>query len=157
MALPLAQILTLGASLIEKVIPDKAKQAEAMQKLAELEQNGELARLKAETDLALGQQAINMKEAEHPSLFVSGWRPAVGWVCAVSLFVYYVPYAIAAVGIWIWACFEAGRLVDRPDLGIADLIALLGTLLGMSIQRTYEKINSVETKAVKWTKNGSNQ
>jgi hypothetical protein len=157
MTLPIASIVTLGMSLIEKVIPDKTKQAEAVQKLAELEQNGELAKLKAETDLMLGQQAINLKDSEHPSLFVAGWRPAVGWVCAMSLFMYYVPYALVAVILWANACLEAGQLLPRPDLEVADLIALLSGMLCLSFNRSFEKVKGVETKGLKWKQNGSNQ
>ena len=32
-------------------------------------------------EIAKGQMAINQVEAAHKSLFVSGWRPALGW-CA---------------------------------------------------------------------------
>src|SRR3989338_4834743 len=31
------------------------------------------------------QSEINKIEAGHRSLFVAGWRPAVGWVCAIGM------------------------------------------------------------------------
>ena len=31
-----------------------------------------------------GQDATNAEEAKSTSLFVSGWRPFVGWVCAIG-------------------------------------------------------------------------
>jgi hypothetical protein len=32
------------------------------------------------------QLEVNKVEAAHKSLFVSGWRPAVGWVCVLGMF-----------------------------------------------------------------------
>ena len=34
---------------------------------------------------AIIQAEINKIEAQHRSLFVAGWRPAIGWVCAIGL------------------------------------------------------------------------
>jgi hypothetical protein len=32
----------------------------------------------------LKQLEVNLAEAQHASVFVAGWRPAVGWVCATG-------------------------------------------------------------------------
>ena len=50
---------------------DASKLAELEAKALELEGLAQ----KAQTD-------INLVEAQNPKLFVSGWRPAVGWLCA---------------------------------------------------------------------------
>ena len=107
----------------------------------------DIARLEA--GVMSGQVEINKVEASSPSLFVAGWRPAVGWVCAISLFVYFVPYCLAAVFIWAWQCYTSHTLVPRPDLGIADLIALLTGMLGLGTMRTFDKIKGVDTKELK--------
>ena len=31
------------------------------------------------------QTETNNKNAENPSLFVSGWRPFIGWICGLGL------------------------------------------------------------------------
>tara|TARA_R110002096_G_scaffold434159_2_gene654956 strand:- start:518 stop:811 length:294 start_codon:yes stop_codon:yes gene_type:complete len=36
-------------------------------------------------ELAKGQLEVNKVEASHKSLFVSGWRPAIGWICGFAL------------------------------------------------------------------------
>ena len=36
-------------------------------------------------ELAKGQMEINKTEAAHKSLFVAGWRPAVGWTCCLGM------------------------------------------------------------------------
>ena len=46
------------------------------------------------------QNTVNANEAENPNLFVSGWRPAIGWVGAAGLTYQYVvrPFAVGITG-----------------------------------------------------------
>jgi hypothetical protein len=141
---PLADII---GSVIKRLLPeDPEKVAEAQLKLAEMQQNGELAQLAADTDLAKAQIATNTAEAQNPSLFVAGWRPAIGWVGAISLFTYYVPYCLVATYVWAHQVWVTGQLVSRPDLGITDLLGLLAGMLGLAGMRTFEKIRGVAAK-----------
>lgn len=80
-----------------------------------------------------GQLEINKTEAAHASIFVAGWRPAIGWVCALTLFYQYVVRPT-------WLFFH-------PD---APLVALDGSLwelmfgmLGIGGLRTFEKVKGV--------------
>lgn len=91
----------------------------------------------------LAQIDLNKTEAATGSLFNGGWRPAIGWTCAISLFCYYVPYVLAATILWVWQVIQTGQLVVRPDLGIADLMGLVMAMLGMSTLRTVEKFKKV--------------
>lgn len=136
----LAQFLP---GVIDRLFPDPAKADEAKLKLLQMAQSGELAQLSADTDLAKGQLAVNQVEAASTRLFVAGWRPAVGWTCACALFCYYVPYCLVATFVWSHQVWVSGQLVARPDLGIADLIGLVGTMLGVASMRTHEKIKGV--------------
>lgn len=91
----------------------------------------------------LAQIDVNKTEASTGSLFNGGWRPAIGWTCAIALFSYYVPYVLAATVLWIIQVIQTGQLVQRPDLGIADLLGLVFAMLGMSTLRSAEKIKGV--------------
>lgn len=91
----------------------------------------------------LAQIELNKVEAASGSTFNSGWRPAIGWTCAVALFCYYVPYTIIATVLWAMAVLDSGTMQPRPDLGIADLIGLVFALLGLSTLRTAEKFRNV--------------
>lgn len=142
---PLTALLDLGKMAAEKIWPDANKRAEQLERLEKLKQDGDLARMRAEVSLLLAQVDINKEEAKHPSVFVAGWRPAIGWVCAASLFTYYVPYCLAATGMWIHQCIIAKTLVERPDLNIADLVGLVAAMLGVGLPRTYEKVKEVAT------------
>jgi hypothetical protein len=143
-ALALAPIVGgLIKDVFDRIIPDKAKAAElAAQATAQLTQE-RLEQLHADLSLALGQIEINKVEAANPRLFVSGWRPAIGWTCAVALFCYYVPYTIVATALWAIQVYHTGSLVPRPDLGVADLLGLCATMLGTATLRTAEKFKGV--------------
>lgn len=131
---PISAALDLGNTLITRIFPDPAQADQAKLKLLELQKSGELAQMTAQTD-------INKVEANSSSLFVSGWRPAVGWVCALALAYQYLlrPLAGTIGGI-------AG--INIPPLpGLDDnLWQLLMGMLGMGGLRTFEKIQGVASK-----------
>lgn len=131
--------IPLVGKVIDRVFPDPATQAEAKLKLFELQQSGELAALEAETRLALGQLEVNKAEASSGSVFVSGWRPAVGWICAGGVAWNYVVHPLM-----IWIAFLWGVDVSTaPELDIGDLLVLLGGMLGLGALRTGEKMRGV--------------
>ena len=122
---PVSGLLGIGKTLIERLIPDNNARAEAEATLAKMEASGEL-------QLLLGQLEINQAEAAHRSIFVAGWRPAVGWICALALannFIL-VPY----VGAFAPAIQPLDLTVMMP--------VLLG-MLGLAGARTIEKIKRV--------------
>jgi hypothetical protein len=80
------------------------------------------------------------------NFYKEGWRPAVGWVCVLALFSYYVPYCLATTALWCFVAATTQTLPDRPDLNFADLLGLLGALLGVSVPRTWERLKGVEPK-----------
>jgi hypothetical protein len=99
--------------------------------------------IRASNEAALAQVEVNKIEAAHSSVFVAGWRPAIGWVCAAAMALYYIPMALVGTGLWAWACIQAGVIVPRPEMGIIEIIGLVTSLLGMGTLRTTEKLNGV--------------
>lgn len=93
--------------------------------------------------LMLAQGKINEIEAASDSLFKSGWRPAIGWVCASSLAVYYIPRFVLGTGLWFYASWLASALQPMPEMGIQDIIGLVFSMLGMGIMRSYDKKNGI--------------
>lgn len=132
-------LIGAGLKILDKVIPDPAQKAEAQLKLLQLQQAGEFKEMEIQLAMMTAQTDINKTEAANPNLWVSGWRPAIGWTSAIALFTYYVPYCITATVIWAHLCWTTGTLAQRPDLGIADLLGLVASMLGVAGMRTYEK------------------
>lgn len=69
---PLTAGLGLAGTIINKIWPNPADQAEALHKLEELKQKGGLAELNAFVVQLTGQMDINKTEAAHPSVFCGG-------------------------------------------------------------------------------------
>ena len=144
--LPLAALFDVGMKVLDKVIPDPEAKAKAQLDLAKMAQDGQLAELGIIADTDKAQIEVNKEEAKNASLFVSGWRPFIGWVCGIALFLYYIPLFVIGMGLWVWACIEAKGLVPRPDLGIMEVLGLVTSLLGMGAIRMMEKIKGVASK-----------
>jgi len=137
-------IANIAAKVIDKFIPDPQAKAEALFKLKELEQKGELAQLAAETDLAKGQLEINKIEAASNSLFVAGARPFIMWVCGVAFAYKFIiqPFLIFTL-IAFGSDFDFHKL---PLLDWTEMSPVLLGLLGLGGMRTYEKKNGIATK-----------
>ncbi len=136
---PLSAVLSIGKELIGHFFPDPAKAAEANLKLYELEKSGELQQIASFAGLDQGQQKINEVEAASISTFVSGWRPAIGWVCATALAVYFIPRILLGMFFWSHLAWTTNTLPPLPEMGIGDILGLTATLLGSSTIRMFEK------------------
>jgi len=124
MAIPIiGTIIDLIKGPIDKLIPDKNKAAEMKHDIAMSLVNSDLA-----------QMEINKQEAAHPSIFVAGWRPAVGWVCVAALA---MNYLILPLGAWAAAIWYPE--IELPSLDMSELMTLLFGLLGMGTLRSYDK------------------
>ena len=79
--------------------------------------------------------------------FNSGWRPSIGWVCSISLAMYFVPqYAIAAA-VWVKACAVSGWTELPPYPVSSDAVMELTlAMLGMAVIRSAEKMSGVARK-----------
>ena len=117
-------------TLVTRTIPDPTLKEQLRREL-------ELAQLAADTDLAKAQAAINQTEAANPNLFVSGWRPFVGWVCGLGLAYAFLVKPIASPLIQKWS----GVPMEALDVG--TLLTLLFGMLGLGGMRTVEKLSGV--------------
>jgi len=142
---PISAALDIGKMAISRIWPDPAQQADAQLKLSKLAQDGDLAGLQAEVQLLLGQMDINKIEAASKSLFVSGWRPFIGWVCGFGIAWNFIFQPLIS---WIAFLFDVD-LKGAPQLDISDLMTLLLGMLGLAAQRTYEKKHKVHSDSLK--------
>jgi len=87
-----------------------------------------MARMAQEPGLA--QVELNKIGAAHRSVFVAGWRPAIGWVCAIGL-----AFAFLVNPILQWAVSKPG-----PELPLDIMMELVIGMLGLAGLRTAEKL-----------------
>jgi hypothetical protein len=130
-AVPLIAALTpLVTDLINR-IPDPEAKARAA-----VDAQNQILTVVAASDAA--QNAVNQVEAANPSVFVSGWRPAVGWVACIGLAVQTIGYPITG---WVLSVYSPGT--SLPQVDTETLLAILFPMLGIGAYRTIEKIKGV--------------
>jgi hypothetical protein len=130
MGIPIIGDLINGVKdLISEVVVDKDKRDQVNLELAQLQDQAQ-ARLDAQL---LAQVEVNKIEASSGSLFVAGWRPAIGWVGATALAYSYVVSPFLA----IW--------MTVPKTDFDGLIYIITAMLGIGGMRTFEKVKGVST------------
>jgi hypothetical protein len=129
-------IFDFGGKVIDKLFPDKDAADKAKLEMLKLQQEGAFKNLEMEFELAKGQMAVNAEEAKSPNAFVSGWRPACGWVCVLA---YAFNYLIMPLANWVvkFGDLNAPAIVA---LDTGELTTLLFGMLGIGGLRTFEKI-----------------
>lgn len=120
----IGSVADLVTTTINKIWPDKSEQ--------------EKQQIAAACAIVQGQLDVNKAEASNSSVFVAGWRPAVGWVCAGALLYNFILKPIIA-----FAFMAAGHQLP-PLPGIDDALwQLLMGMLGLGGLRTMEKVKGV--------------
>lgn len=128
---PVSLLLEVGNKVIDRVWPDPAQAAQAKLELVKMQQSGDLA-------VIAGQMEINKAEAENPSVFVSGWRPFIGWVCGSAC-------AWNWIGLPLAKAFAVYHQIPFPvaPADLSEMMPVLIGLLGLGGLRTVEKIQGV--------------
>ncbi len=121
---------TIG-TVLDRVIPDKNKRAEAQEALQSALQSNEF-------QLAIEQIKVNAIEAQSDNIFKSGWRPFIGWTCGTAFSLHFVIFPILN---WIIVLF--GHSAINIAFDMQSLMYALGGLLGLGGMRTYEKMKGV--------------
>lgn len=125
----IAPLLGIAGKIFDRVIPDKAAAEKAKLEM-------EAALQSQEFSLALEQIKVNAEEAKSTNWFVSGWRPAVGWIGAFSL-----GYAaILEPLIRFTATVVFGYQGTFPILDSNITMQILFGILGLGAYRTVEKV-----------------
>ena len=114
--------------ILDKVIEDKDQKAKLAHELATMAD-----KLSHEQNLA--QIAVNKEEAASGSLFKGGWRPCVGWVCAIAFFYHFVGQPVIVFVLTVTGV----EIPDLPNFNMNTLLTVLGGMLGIGGLRSYEK------------------
>lgn len=132
----LGSLFDIGKGLIDKLWPDPAKAEAAKLELLKMQQNGELAELAANTQLASAQIAVNQEEAKSASLLVSGWRPMCGWVGAFALGYAAIVEPVGRFVAQVWFGYSGAF----PALDTTITMQVLFGILGLGAYRSVEKV-----------------
>lgn len=123
----LGAISDLVSTAINKIWPDKSE--------AEKQQ------LAAAVMVVQGQMDINKAEAANPSVFVSGWRPYIGWVCGIACAWNWIGLPIAKLALAV-----IGHPIVLAPADLTEMLPVLLGMLGLGGLRTWEKVKGVAAK-----------
>jgi hypothetical protein len=124
-------LLPALGTLIDRLIPDRAAAEKAKAEM-------EMQLVNAANEAALAQVEVNKVEAAHSSVFVAGWRPSIGWVCAAGL-----AWAFVVAPVASWALLALGVKTELPAIQFNHLFELVLAMLGIGGLRTFEKLRGV--------------
>jgi len=110
--------------LLDKFIEDKDQRNALAHEIATMSE-------RHAQEISKGQLEVNKVEAAHKSLFVSGWRPAIGWICGFALM--YSTILAPILDIWFTV----------PAVDSSLLTSVLMGMLGLGAMRTVEKTKLV--------------
>ena len=136
----IAPILEIGKGIINRLFPDPAAAAAAQLELLKMQQNGELAQLASETDLAKLQIQVNVEEAKSTNWFVAGARPFIMWTCGVALAYVSIVEPVSRFVAKVWF----GYVGEFPIIDTNLTMQILMGILGLGAYRTVEKIKGAE-------------
>ena len=131
-----------GRTLIDRIWPDKEKYArereQAEYELLKMTQAERMTDKANEVAIAVAQIEVNKEEAKTGQIFIAGWRPAIGWVCALSY-----GYAFLVGPIATQVATGMGGSWPLPPIDMENMLYVLGGLLGLGGLRTFEKVRGV--------------
>lgn len=117
--------------LLDKFIEDKDQKAKLAHDLATMADEHA-------QELAKGQLAINLSESKHKSLFISGWRPALGWVAVLGMFGNYITIPFTN---FVLALLKID--ITIPLISLETMMPIVMGMLGLGGLRTFEKHKGV--------------
>ena len=118
--------------LLDKFIEDKDKKNAIAFELSTMAE-------RHAQELAKAQLDVNKTEAAHKSLFVSGWRPAVGWVAVLGMASNFLVIPVANFVLAL-----ANSTIIVPILDLSEMMPVLLGMLGLGVMRTTEKVKGVQ-------------
>ena len=117
-----------ATEIIGKFVEDKDQKNKLAHEIATMAEKHAL-------EMAKGQMAINAEEAKSRNVFVSGWRPFIGWCCGLALFAHFLLFPSADV----ITAYLGHPPVAYPAFDMDSLMTILLGMLGLGGMRSFEK------------------
>lgn len=128
----ISSLVTPVTGILDKFIEDKDQKAALAHEIATLAD-------KQANEQAVAQIELNKVEAAHKSMFVAGWRPAVGWVCALAMLLNFILIPFINLGLDF-----AGLDLQLDLIDMETMMPVLFGMLGLGGMRTAEKLKGVQ-------------
>lgn len=144
----LGSVLEFGGKLLERVLPDPAQRDEALFRMAELQERGELAEIEADLQTMKTLAEVDKKQLDVAALdaksdraFQWAARPAALWMCVLGLF---YEFLVQPIGTWLMKNQYGWEAL--PPINTEALLLLASGLLGLGTLRTVDKWGKFRNK-----------
>lgn len=126
-------VLTTGSNLITTIVNKFAPDATTVEhdKMTQA-----LTELQNQYALLLAQVDVNKTEATSTNVFVSGWRPFIGWVCGISLAYVSILEPFIRFVATVFFKYTGTFPVINTEITLQVLIGILG----LGAYRSYDKL-----------------
>ncbi len=136
----LDDIIGEGMKIIDKFIPDPQAKMNAQIEMMKITQADKFKEIDAALQEQQMQADINKQEAINESVFVSGWRPFIGWICGAAFGLQFVVFPVSVFALGFFKITTA-----MPVLPMEALMTVLLGMLGLGGMRSWEKVQRGKT------------
>jgi len=116
------------SGLVSEFIEDKDERNRLAHEIATLAEKQHHAEVMAQVE-------VNKTEAAHKSLFVAGWRPAIGWICGLGMLSNFI-----VVPMTNFVLDLTGSPIVVPLIDLQTMMPVLLGMLGLGGMRSFEKV-----------------
>lgn len=127
----LGPVADVVKDVIDKQVVDKNAAAAAKAEIDKQLVLAAISQQKSQTD-------IDLAEANNKSLFVSGWRPGIGWTCALAYLSNYIIAPFFSFGSAIVYHVAGTPFPAYPQIDLQTMAPVLFGLLGLGAYRTID-------------------
>lgn len=128
----IGSIADFASTIVNKIFPDAGEKEKNAAAFAVMQATQEF-------QLAQGQLEVNKVEASNPSIFVSGWRPFIGWTCGAACAWNWIGISIANT---ICAVFH--YTINLAPASLEEMLPVMLGMLGLGGLRTFEKVKGTK-------------
>jgi len=124
---------------LDNLFTSDEERLEAEQEIMKARRNFDYLENKLVAEQNIAQMEVNKQEAKG-NWFQSGWRPAIGWIGAITLAYQYIVYPLL-----LWTLDDASKA--PPQMDSSMMFTIITGMLGIAGMRSFDKLKKTDTKA----------
>ena len=125
---------------IDSLVTSDEERLEAEQEIMKARRNFDYLGNKLVAEQNIGQMEVNKQEAKG-NWFQSGWRPAIGWIGAITLAYQFIVYPLL-----LWTLDDASKA--PPQMDSSMMFTIITGMLGIAGMRSFDKTRGTDNKRV---------
>lgn len=125
---------------LDNLFTSDEERLEAEQEIMKARRNFDYLENKLVAEQNIGQMEVNKQEAKG-NWFQAGWRPAIGWIGAITLAYQFIVYPLL-----LWTLDDASKA--PPQMDSSMMFTIITGMLGIAGMRSFDKLKKTDTKTL---------